>query len=250
MVAYAPLQGWLRIFVCAAPLQTTCVSPLLAPPPSGYYIASPTSPLFANTKAFPESFVAMLLRSRCQKTIFFAIVATTAQYSALAPCHAPGGTISPLDQPCYPSASDSFCYPPSSICSSNKLCVVTGGQALRGSYTDLSFSSPACPNFCLHREAGLRHSADLHMTLGQTDPDSTVYCCNGESGNACDCSAKSSSKVRLKVFNPITTISSAKPGAPSASLIKAIVSTGASATSASSRFLQSPVHQLQGLFIP
>lgn len=207
---------------------------------SSYYIALLASTSFANTTAFPESFVVMLLLSPCQKIILLVIVATAGHCSALTRCHAPDGTISPFDQACYPSASDSFCCPPSSIYPSNKLCILPGGQALRGSCTDPSFSSPACPNFCLYREAGQRHGAVLNMTLCEADSDSTLYYYSGESGVACDYSTKEGNKVRLKLVNPVTTISSASPGMPSASLIKAIVS----------RFLQRPVHQLQGFFMP
>jgi hypothetical protein len=190
----------------------------------------------------------MLFRShhrRRRRSILFAIIATAAQCSASAQCHSPDGTISPLDKPCYPPASDSFCCPPSSICSSNKLCILPGGQALRGSCTDPSFSSAACPNFCLHKGAGLQHSASLNMTLCETDPDSTTYCCNEGSGEACDCSAKNSCQVTLNLFNPVTNISPVEPSVPSASLIKVKVSSGAAATSTSSRFLQRPVHQVE-----
>jgi hypothetical protein len=192
----------------------------------------------------------MLFLSHFRRSILFTILAAAAQSSASAQCHSPDGTISPLDQPCYPSASESFCCPPSSICSGNKLCILPGGQALRGSCTDPSFSSVACPNFCLHKGAGLRHSAGLNMTLCQTEPDSTTYCCNEGSGEACDCSAKNSRKITLHLFNPVTTISPVDRSIPSASLIKAKVSSGAAAASTSTRFLQRPVHQVERWFIP
>ena len=192
----------------------------------------------------------MLLHSYCLHSALVAFIASTTQCVASAVCHSPDGTISPLDQPCYPSASDSFCCPPSSICSSNKLCTLPGGQPLRGSCTDPSFASEACPQFCLHRGAGLRHSASLNMTLCETDPHSTVYCCNQGNGEACDCSAKSSRKVRLNLFNPVTTISAAGPSVPSASMVSIKISSGAAATSTSSRFLQRPVHQADRWLLP
>jgi hypothetical protein len=120
---------------------------------------------------------------------------------------------------------------------------------LRGSCIDLSFLSVACPNFCLHKGTRLRHSAGFNMTLCKTEPDFTVYCCNEESGEACDWSAKIGRKVRLDLFNAVTTISPAG-AATSASLIKTKMSTGAAATSTSSRSLQRPIHQVGRWFIP
>ena len=121
---------------------------------------------------------------------------------------------------------------------------------MRGSCTDPSFSSEACPNFCLHKGAGLRHSVGLNMTLCETDPQSTLYCCNEGDREACDCSAKTSHKVRLNLFDPVTTIGAADAGVPSASTIRIKISSGAATTPTSSRFLQRPVHQAERWFLP
>lgn len=71
-------------------------------------------------------------------------------------CYYPHGNIALTDVVCFPSDADSFCCGPGYACLENKLCMRTAegtdnqpiGSFDRGSCTDASFNSSACPQFC------------------------------------------------------------------------------------------------------
>ena len=68
-------------------------------------------------------------------------------------CYYPDGTYIAPDRPCIGNGTqDSFCCGPGTICLSDKTCyqpnVPSHFSYVRGSCTDQSFSSSACPQFC------------------------------------------------------------------------------------------------------
>lgn len=69
---------------------------------------------------------------------------------ASALCYFPDGTRLFADQPCLVNGSeDSFCCGPQATCLSDKLCWDGGSGYVRGSCTDPTWKSAACPQFCL-----------------------------------------------------------------------------------------------------
>ena len=79
-------------------------------------------------------------------------------------CYFPDGTIALDDPPCNSTAPESTCCGRTYACLSNSICEATSetrkkpGSAtfVRGSCTDASWISDACPKFCLSRGAGER----------------------------------------------------------------------------------------------
>lgn len=77
-----------------------------------------------------------------------------AQANAL--CYYPDGTAAPGDVPCSDSTENSVCCGTGYACLSNGICQATGDELkkpgatefVRGSCTDKTFRSSACPSFC------------------------------------------------------------------------------------------------------
>lgn len=66
-----------------------------------------------------------------------------------AKCYFPNGETSYADVACDSSATDSFCCFSNQACLSNKLCYDIGNRTYaRGTCTDQTWQSSACPNFC------------------------------------------------------------------------------------------------------
>lgn len=71
-------------------------------------------------------------------------------------CYFPQGDIGVNDVVCFPLSQESFCCGPGYACLENQLCMKTAeandglpnGFLNRGSCTDQSFNSTACPQFC------------------------------------------------------------------------------------------------------
>lgn len=70
-------------------------------------------------------------------------------------CYYPNGEKSD-DSPCDPDADESVCCGGSfgSVCLSNKLCLGSNGNNIRGSCTDKNWEAPECAMFCLGRSNG------------------------------------------------------------------------------------------------
>ena len=95
--------------------------------------------------------------------LLWAIRATLVVSSSARTCYFPDGTPTGTDVPCDGDAEDSFCCFTGQACLSNKICGAfhtnTTGTSLvyaRGTCTDPTWNSPACPKFCLDGESTLR----------------------------------------------------------------------------------------------
>lgn len=117
---------------------------------------------------------------------------------ATATCYFPDGDISPADVACDAEASDSFCCYSKQACLSNKICL-TGtadgvNQYARGTCTDPSWQSGACPDFCLDQQA----LGNVMYSCNVTGVDS--YCCN----DGCSCDASAGEEVVSFTGTPYT----------------------------------------------
>lgn len=70
-------------------------------------------------------------------------------------CYRPNGSINPRDRPCNPNSNPSFCCGPGYACLDNHLCKSTNFADqpdlgfIRGTCTDSTWTSDACPKFCI-----------------------------------------------------------------------------------------------------
>ncbi|EXJ84616.1 hypothetical protein A1O3_05286 [Capronia epimyces CBS 606.96] len=117
---------------------------------------------------------------------------------ATATCYFPDGNVSSLDVACNPDAVDSFCCYSHQACLSNKLCL-TGvedgvNQYARGTCTDHTWQSGACPDFCLDQQA----LGNPVMSCNVTGSDS--YCCNYD----CSCDSGTEDEVLSFTGTPYT----------------------------------------------
>ena len=149
------------------------------------------------------------------------ILAPSSAISTSTPsCWTAAGQIAPNDSPCYPSnpnssssTQHSVCCPPSSICSPNKLCILPSsasstGQAHRGSCTDHTWASSACPQFCLSEHTGDDGLTGVNMTVCAAEGREgiTSYCCNDWTGRRCDCGDARTKRVVLGVGGVVGTV--------------------------------------------
>ena len=85
-----------------------------------------------------------------------------------ATCYFPDGTIAGQDTPCTKdiTVDADYCCGENSLCLTNKVCLNNVGTFDRGSCTDRSWNSTACPSFCLSGDSSLEvlHTFAL-MTL-------------------------------------------------------------------------------------
>ena len=122
-------------------------------------------------------------------------------------CYYPDGTYSPLDRPCIDNDSqESFCCGLAFTCLSDKVCY-TGNQSvlgystyLRGSCTDQSFRSSACPQFCSSAYSSCMWSPVTDKLVGvananeggimfQCGSQTDSYCCS-PNDTPCSCETK------------------------------------------------------------
>ena len=119
-------------------------------------------------------------------------------------CFYPDGLRLFADIPCSKNGSeDNFCCGPAAICLSNKICWDGGSGYLRGSCTDATWKSSACPQFCLSRYAPRIHFSreDPLIDYCNAEPagkaggmkdcldlNADSWCCLQESQTTCDCS--------------------------------------------------------------
>ncbi|KAH6641907.1 transcription initiation factor IID, 18kD subunit-domain-containing protein [Chaetomium tenue] len=99
-------------------------------------------------------------------------------------CYYPNGQEARNAYPCDPDAEHSTCCSGSAwgkSCLANKLCVTPGMRFARGSCTDPTFKSPACPDICTNHRTGVW---DVVNCLNTTGVD-TIYCCYGME-NCCE----------------------------------------------------------------
>ena len=116
-------------------------------------------------------------------------------------CYYPDGTsISPQDVPCSDDGGDSTCCGPGYACLSNKICMATSATAndehgnppskyVRGSCTDKTWRSSACPAFCLNPNKpnqDLISGGEGMAKCPNTSDD--VYYCVDFNQHAVDCS--------------------------------------------------------------
>lgn len=81
-------------------------------------------------------------------------------------CYFPDRTRLLNDQPCIVNGTeDSFCCGPQATCMSDKLCWDGGTGYVRGSCTDVTWKSSACPQFCL----GMLEEAAQVQRISQPD---------------------------------------------------------------------------------
>lgn len=120
-------------------------------------------------------------------------------------CFDPDGTRLFADQPCLVNGTqDSFCCGPQATCLSDKLCWDGGGGYVRGSCTDATWKSSACPQFCLSMLPTTWSARAFRVCwpwpaprdgAGQMtdckDPTSDSWCCSadGKNGDPCDCAS-------------------------------------------------------------
>ena len=85
-----------------------------------------------------------------------------------ATCYYPDGTTATNDFPCTKNSTvdADYCCGEGFMCLTNKLCLENDGAFFRGSCTDRSWSSTACPSFCISGNPSLEvlHNFTL-MTL-------------------------------------------------------------------------------------
>lgn len=116
-----------------------------------------------------------------------------------ASCYYPDGTYIAQDRPCIDNGTqESFCCGPGSMCLSDKTCYYPSTtQYARGSCTDESFESPACPRFCFSMYIGClqtivtdRASAIAPVNkvtlMWQCGDQTDSYCCSPD-GSPCSC---------------------------------------------------------------
>lgn len=83
-----------------------------------------------------------------------AFVLSIVSGSAYATCYFPDGSEAGRNFPCFPDRAVSFCCGVGWICSTNLLCLGSSivpsewNHVIRGSCTDGSWQSSACPRFC------------------------------------------------------------------------------------------------------
>lgn len=103
-----------------------------------------------------------------QYVLFF----LTHSFLIKATCYFPDGTPTE-DIPCTTNSSvkADYCCGKDSICFENKICLNNIGTLARGSCTDKSWNSPACPFFCVSGKSSLEvlHTFRL-MTLRKHRP--------------------------------------------------------------------------------
>ncbi|KAH6838364.1 transcription initiation factor IID, 18kD subunit-domain-containing protein [Chaetomium sp. MPI-CAGE-AT-0009] len=99
-------------------------------------------------------------------------------------CYYPDGSEATGDYPCDADAEHSACCAGGTLgkaCLANKLCWSSVMTFARGSCTDPSFKSPACPDYCTHRPS---QGWDLVNCVNSTQTD-TLFCCFGME-NCCE----------------------------------------------------------------
>ena len=135
-------------------------------------------------------------------------------------CYYPDGIYVAEDRPCIDNGTqESFCCGPSWWCLSNKVCYrPSTSQYARGSCTDESFGSPACPHFCLSMYIGCLQTivtdrvsaiapANKAPLMSQCGDQTDSYCCS-LNGLPCSCESgnitlgASSSDVSSIAFIP------------------------------------------------
>ncbi|KAH7121730.1 hypothetical protein B0J13DRAFT_512381 [Dactylonectria estremocensis] len=98
---------------------------------------------------------------------------------AASQCYYPNGDKA-SDFPCDPDADESVCCGGGlgSVCMSNKLCLGSNGNTVRGSCTEKDWASSECAMYCLGADSG---GTDLISCSNVTDSD-TSYCCDHNAG--------------------------------------------------------------------
>ncbi|KAH7176186.1 hypothetical protein EDB81DRAFT_706464 [Dactylonectria macrodidyma] len=98
---------------------------------------------------------------------------------AASKCYYPNGDEA-SDFPCDPDADESVCCGGGlgSVCLSNKLCLGSNGNTVRGSCTEEDWASSECAMYCLGADAG---GTDLISCSNVTDSDIS-YCCDHNAG--------------------------------------------------------------------
>ncbi|OCL13400.1 hypothetical protein AOQ84DRAFT_225623 [Glonium stellatum] len=116
---------------------------------------------------------------------------------AAATCYFPDTTEASHDFPCYPDRDISVCCGPGFACLPNGICEVTSDAVnpgvsypfVRGSCTDKTWASTACPQFC----ATTGYSLDGGNTMMACNETADTFCCLGGNGPgqpaACDCTS-------------------------------------------------------------
>ncbi|KAF2102496.1 hypothetical protein NA57DRAFT_52068 [Rhizodiscina lignyota] len=130
--------------------------------------------------------------------------------AAQKPCYGPNGTLG-NNLPCFPDADVSFCCGTGWICTTNLLCVspfadLAGNFSTlqRGTCTDQSWNSPACPSYC-RGGSYLDRGAQSVWNCG----DDEYECTPAEGEPSC----KSNVTFTLGPIENITTIGGAKGAA-------------------------------------
>lgn len=96
----------------------------------------------------PNLFCPLNRRIMTLFTLYCLLLMVALPLQAHMSCYYPDGTYQPTDRPCNSNGTEeSFCCGPGVTCLSDKVCDNFG--YVRGSCTDQSFKSSACPNFCL-----------------------------------------------------------------------------------------------------
>lgn len=152
----------------------------------------------------------------CTAAVFISYI--RGRKMSVATCFFPSGFVSPADVPCEPEDTYSFCCFTKQACLSNKLCltgVVDGvNQYARGTCTDHSWESGACPDFCLNREFNIfccHQSSNaylcgyLEQNLGNAvfscnETGTDTYCCDP----GCSCAPDSGDEVLSFSGTPYT----------------------------------------------
>ncbi|SLM37654.1 hypothetical protein LPUS_00823 [Lasallia pustulata] len=107
--------------------------------------------------------LAPILRTlRAVAALHFAFVPLIDAGSAYATCYFPDGSVAGDNFPCFPDQAVSFCCGANWVCSKNLLCLATSlihDLVVRGSSTDKSWRSAACPQFCTNNRTWLSSEA-------------------------------------------------------------------------------------------
>ena len=112
-------------------------------------------------------------------------------------CYYPDGTYIARDQPCVDSGNqESFCCGPGITCLSDKVCYNpngSGNRYVRGSCTDQSFGSSACPDFCLSAYVCFVCilATDRVLAIAPSNRAGVMFQCGGSTDSYC-CSPDSS----------------------------------------------------------
>ncbi|POR31358.1 Uncharacterized protein TPAR_08408 [Tolypocladium paradoxum] len=121
-----------------------------------------------------------------------AAVLATRPCATLALCYFPDGSVAPQDSPCSDDTAQSTCCGQGYACLSNNVCMATGREIQkpgattfsRGSCTDRSWRSGACPNFCADPEADNVGGGE---GMGRCERDAKLfYCINAKTKPNCD----------------------------------------------------------------